>query len=148
MGISPVARATEVILGGAALTIPGVSGVVTHLGRPVFIHHFGGKLDLVSQVTEQGAILVPFRARVLDIRSRVRTQCGTGSGIASVGKVGSAAYFTTLTHTTAMAAGVIVVGTLAEAIIAANDVVYASGDGGATTNGDCDVWMAYTPEPA
>src|SRR4030066_1838511 len=42
---------------------------------------FGSEtLDLINAVTEQGAVLIPFDATIKEVRSRVRTACGTAAG--------------------------------------------------------------------
>ncbi len=104
-----------------------------------------GLLDLVAAVSEQNGFYFPVAMEVVEIRSRVRTACGTGPGTAEVGKVGDADFFGTQAHATTDAAGTEVVWTLLNTLIEAGDVLYFSGDGGATTDGDCDVTVIVRP---
>lgn len=107
--------------------------------------HGSGLLDLVAAVTEQGALYVPFDATIVSIRSRVRTACGTGPGVAKVGKQGDDDFFGLQSHATTDVAGTEFEWTLINTDVAAGDVIIFSGDGGATGTGDCDVTILLAP---
>lgn len=104
-----------------------------------------GLLDLVTAVTEQNAFYFHVPMEVVEIRSRVRTACGTAAGTAQVGKVGDADFFGLQAHDTTDAAGTEFTWTLLNTLIEAGDVLYFNADGGATTTGDCDVTVVVRP---
>lgn len=151
MGTSPVARVSQIQHDGAALLIPGLEAAGVPGGTPVFMHH-SGLLDLVTAVTAQAPILIPFRAQIIAAGSRVRVQCGTGPGVAAIGTIAAATAFTVFTLATSDAAGAtqeqLAATMVTTAIIPAGSVVQFSADGGATSTGGCDIWFAYVPKAA
>lgn len=104
------------------------------------------KLDLINAVTEQGAVLIPFDATIKEVRSRVRTACGTAAGIASLKGVekGGTAY-ASQSHATTDAAGTDLTWAIADADVPAGEVLFFAGDGGATATGDVDVIVVLVP---
>ena len=106
-------------------------------GQPII--HNSGLLDLVTAVTEQNAILVPFDATIVSVKSRVRTACGTAAGLAAVEGVEKGSAYASQSHDTTDAAGTEFEWTLTDAVVPAGEVLYFTGDGGATTTGDVDV---------
>lgn len=104
-----------------------------------------GLLDLVTAVPEQNAFYFHTPMEIVEIRSRVRTACGTAAGTASVGKVGTSGHFGSQAHDTTDAAGTEFTWTLTNTLIEAGDVLYFEGDGGASTTGDCDVTVVVRP---
>lgn len=111
---------------------------------PPFIHG-SGLLDLVTAVTEQGALYFPDAMEIVSIRSRVRVACGTAAGTAQVGTPATPTYFGTQAHATTDAAGTEFIWTLSQTLIPAGTVLVFSADGGATTTGSCDVTVLCRP---
>lgn len=119
--------------------------LVSQGGQPIV--HGSGLLDLVTAVSEQAGLYVPFDATIVSIRSRVRVACGTAAGDALLGSVknADADYFGVQAHDTTDAAGTEFEWTIINADVDAGDVIYFSGDGGATSTGSCDVTVTLSP---
>jgi len=114
---------------------------------PLFVLN-SGLLDLVNTVSAQAPFYWPFKAVVLGVYSRVRTQLGTGAGVAAFGILGSLTKFASQSVPISAVAGTEHVWTLASAanlIINPGDVSVFSGDGGATSTGDVDVTAFVQP---
>lgn len=131
MAKSPAVRSSEVQYDGAGMLL-----VIS-----------SGKLDLVNAVAEQGAFLVPFDAEIVEVRSRVRTACGTAAGLAELkGVEAGATVYASKSHATTDAAGTDLVWTTAVSFVPKGEVLYFAGDGGATATGDCDVTVILKPK--
>lgn len=134
---------------GLIAAVPGLRRFTPNWNRPLFIHGFGGLLDMVTAVVRQGPLLIPFRAKIVCARIRVRVQLGTGPGIASIGNTSDEAAYLTKTVPIADAAGTFYLfdedAEFVTPIIPADTVISASGDGGATSTGSVDMSIIYTP---
>jgi hypothetical protein len=104
-----------------------------------------GLLDLVTAVTDQGALFFPVAMEIISIRSRVRVACGTASGTAEVGTPADPDYFGTQAHATTDAAGTEIEWTIINSLIPAGTVLAFSANGGATSTGSCDVTVVCRP---
>lgn len=104
-----------------------------------------GVLDLVTAVTEQGAFFVPVGMKIKEIKSRVRAACGTAAGVAGLYGVAAAANYATQSHATTDAAGTIKTWTITTEDVPAGEVLYFTGDGGATSTGSVDVTVVLVP---
>ncbi len=150
MAVSPVARASEIQHDGAALLIPGLGDAGIPVGVPVF-HHPSGLLDLVAAVTTQGAIMIPFRAKIIAAGTIVRAQAGTGPAEVYIGTIADPDAFALFTIATADAVGAVQEHTGVEllgSIVPAGTVVHFSANGGATSTGGVDVYFIYVPAAA
>lgn len=143
----PSTRASDVLPDGGLKIIPGFSDTSMMLDNlPMLVH--SGKLDCVTAVTEQAAHLIPFRAKLVGGRVRVRTAMGTGAAIVKVGKQGDDDYFATQSLATSDASGTVYDLTFVQTIVEKNDVITFAADGGATTNGDADITLVLVPYPS
>lgn len=104
-----------------------------------------GLLDLVTEVTEQGAMFFHVPMEIVEIRSRVRVAAGTAAGTARFGIVGTVDHFGTQAHDTTDAAGTEFTWTLTNTLIPAGSVCLFTADGGATGTGSCDVTVVVRP---
>lgn len=151
MTVAPTTRADRIIPGGAGLILPGL----VHLpaGAPVFMHNFGGLIDGVNAVAAQGALLVPFRAKIIYAKIRVRVQMGTGPAVIDLGSTADTDRFISQSVPISAAAGVVYEfidddDFATSRIIEADSVIIATGDGGATSTGSVDAMILYAPAPA
>lgn len=133
MAKAPEGRLSRIIQDGSHLQIPGLTAGI-YADREVFILS-SGLLDLVNAVANQGAWMAPAPATLLAVRVRNFAQLGTADAHLYLGKQGDPDYFMDLTVPFADAAGTFYTGTLLQTAIAKDDVVYWSGDGGATSTG-------------
>lgn len=148
MSISPAVRSDQIVMVGPSLLVPGLSGGWN--GAPLFQHNFGGVVDGVNAVAAQGALLVPFRAKILAVKLVVRAAMGTGAAVFTIGDPGDADRYITKSVPTTDTAGAAY--TFVDdddfnvtRIIAEDTPVFAGSDGGATSTGSVDLWMLYTP---
>lgn len=123
----------------------GRSSAIEYDGAAIIVH-FSGKLDLVSAVTEQAGFFVPFPCTIKEVRSRVRTACGTAAGTAQLkGVEAGATVYAEQAHATTDTAGTEFNWDIDVADVPAGEVLYFAGDGGATATGNCDVTVVLVP---
>lgn len=151
MTLAVTTRADRIIPGGAGLILPGLAHLPA--GAPVFMHNFGGLIDAVNAVAAQGALLVPFRAKIIYAKIRVRVQLGTGAAVIDLGSTADTDRFVSKSVPITDAAGTTYEfidddDFATSRIILENSVICATGDGGATSTGSVDAMILFAPAPA
>lgn len=154
MGLLTKGGIGRILWSGAMRQIPGLEADPGQYGGvPFFYSTSGGTvqgLDLVAAVTGQNSLLIPFRAKILSVRIRIRTVTDATATV-SLSKrnaAGAQAGYFVAAHsiTTAMTPeGTITIPTLAQTIIAANEVLYWEANGGATAAGVVDALVVIVP---
>lgn len=148
MVASPAVRAQDIQM-PAGVVVPGLQRLGAQW-RPILVHSFG-LVDAVNSVANQNPLVMPFRAKIVLARFKIRAQLGTGPAIISIGRPDDGDAYAAKTVPIADAAGVEYVydedADFTQPIIEAGAIVTANGDGGATSTGSVDVSMVYTPWP-